>query len=129
MKQKRCVYCTVELTEDIEQAVEGAALWVSAIPTVYLRETLRRVAPAVRGDPPMLSLSKGLEMETFRRPTEILEEVLCVQRVAVLSGPEGGLSAAEEAQALQRGFMPLTLGPRVLRAETAAIAALLTLSG
>src|SRR5262249_34407932 len=82
----------IELTEDIEQAVDGAALCVSAIPTVYLRDTLRKIAPAVHGDPPVLSLSKGLEMETFRRPTEILEEVLCVQRVAVLSGP----SHAEE---------------------------------
>lgn len=42
----------------------------------------------------------------------------------VLSGPEGGLSAAEEQAAIARGFAPLTLGPRVLRAETAALAAL-----
>jgi 16S rRNA (uracil1498-N3)-methyltransferase len=41
-----------------------------------------------------------------------------------LSGPEGGLSAAEEAAAVARGFMPVTLGPRVLRAETAPLAAL-----
>jgi 16S rRNA (uracil1498-N3)-methyltransferase len=47
----------------------------------------------------------------------------------VLSGPEGGLSAAEERQALQAGFAPVTLGPRVLRAETAALAALLALAG
>jgi 16S rRNA (uracil1498-N3)-methyltransferase len=47
-----------------------------------------------------------------------------------LSGPEGGLSAAEEAAALACGFKPVTLGPRVLRAETAPLAclALLTLS-
>ena len=51
------------------------------------------------------------------------------RRFTVLSGPEGGLSAAEEADALRRGFAPLTLGPRVLRAETAAIAALVALSG
>ena len=51
------------------------------------------------------------------------------RRVTVLSGPEGGLSAAEEAEALRRGFAPLTLGPRILRAETAAIAALVSLAG
>ena len=51
------------------------------------------------------------------------------RRFTVLSGPEGGLSAAEEADALRRGFAPLTLGPRVLRAETAAIAALVALTG
>ena len=47
----------------------------------------------------------------------------------ILSGPEGGLSASEEALALGRGFAPLTLGHRVLRAETAALAALVSLAG
>ncbi|MDM0075273.1 16S rRNA (uracil(1498)-N(3))-methyltransferase [Variovorax sp. J2P1-59] len=47
----------------------------------------------------------------------------------VLSGPEGGLSATEEQDAIARGFAPLTLGPRVLRAETAALAALALLAG
>jgi 16S rRNA (uracil1498-N3)-methyltransferase len=41
-----------------------------------------------------------------------------------LSGPEGGLSAAEEAAAMACGFAPVTLGPRVLRAETAPLACL-----
>ena len=41
-----------------------------------------------------------------------------------LSGPEGGLSDAEELAALGSGFACVSLGPRVLRAETAALAAL-----
>ena len=41
-----------------------------------------------------------------------------------LSGPEGGLSPTEENNALAAGFQPVSLGPRVLRAETAALAAL-----
>ncbi|MBS3996270.1 MAG: 16S rRNA (uracil(1498)-N(3))-methyltransferase [Hydrogenophaga sp.] len=44
--------------------------------------------------------------------------------VLFLSGPEGGLSPAEDAAARAAGFVPVTLGPRVLRAETAALAAL-----
>jgi 16S rRNA (uracil1498-N3)-methyltransferase len=44
--------------------------------------------------------------------------------LTVLIGPEGGLSATEDAQARAAGFAPVTLGERVLRAETAAIAAL-----
>jgi 16S rRNA (uracil1498-N3)-methyltransferase len=49
----------------------------------------------------------------------------------VLSGPEGGLAPAEERLAISRGFQPVSLGPRVLRAETAPIALLaaLTLAG
>ena len=45
-----------------------------------------------------------------------------------LSGPEGGLSLAEEDLALQAQFAAATLGNRVLRAETAALAALITLT-
>jgi 16S rRNA (uracil1498-N3)-methyltransferase len=44
--------------------------------------------------------------------------------IIFLSGPEGGLSPAEEDTALTTGFAPVTLGPRVLRAETAALFAL-----
>ncbi len=43
---------------------------------------------------------------------------------SVLIGPEGGLSAAEEALARQHGARALGLGPRVLRSETAALAVL-----
>ncbi len=50
------------------------------------------------------------------------------QDALVLSGPEGGLSAGEEALAIAQGFAPATLGPRVLRAETAALAALVRLA-
>jgi 16S rRNA (uracil1498-N3)-methyltransferase len=41
-----------------------------------------------------------------------------------LSGPEGGLSVAEDESALAKGFQPVSLGNRVLRAETAGLAAL-----
>jgi 16S rRNA (uracil1498-N3)-methyltransferase len=44
-----------------------------------------------------------------------------------LSGPEGGLSEAEEAAAIAAGFTPLSLGPRTLRADTAPLAALMLL--
>jgi len=48
-------------------------------------------------------------------------------RVILLIGPEGGLSNQEMAQAVQRGFLPLNLGPRILRTETAAVAAIAAL--
>lgn len=44
--------------------------------------------------------------------------------VALMIGPEGGLSAGEIEQAQQQGFLPVALGPRVLRTETAPVAAL-----
>ena len=48
--------------------------------------------------------------------------------VTFLSGPEGGLAAPEESAAAAAGFVPVTLGPRTLRAETAPLAALAALS-
>jgi 16S rRNA (uracil1498-N3)-methyltransferase len=47
-----------------------------------------------------------------------------VTHVTVLIGPEGGLSESEEDLARAAGFTPVRMGPRVLRTETAAIAAL-----
>lgn len=44
--------------------------------------------------------------------------------ITLLSGPEGGLSPAEEEAALASGFVAVSLGQRTLRAETAALAAL-----
>ncbi len=48
--------------------------------------------------------------------------------VTLLSGPEGGLSPAEEQAALAAGFVPVNLGPRVLRSETAPLAVLAALT-
>lgn len=45
----------------------------------------------------------------------------------LLVGPEGGLAPEEQAAARARGFRPISLGPRILRTETAAIAALAAL--
>lgn len=46
------------------------------------------------------------------------------RRALFLSGPEGGLSDAEEDAARARGFAAVTLGPRILRADTAPLAVL-----
>lgn len=43
--------------------------------------------------------------------------------VAVLLGPEGGFSAREAKLAQEYGFVPVSLGPRILRAQTAALSA------
>jgi glycerol-3-phosphate dehydrogenase (NAD(P)+) len=82
----------VLLTTDLSEAVAAADLLIAAVPTVYLRATLQPVAAALRNRRPILSLAKGLENQTFLRPTEILREMLGPHPLAVLSGP----SHAEE---------------------------------
>jgi 16S rRNA (uracil1498-N3)-methyltransferase len=44
--------------------------------------------------------------------------------ITLLAGPEGGFDPAERAMALASGFVGVRLGPRILRTETAALAAL-----
>jgi 16S rRNA (uracil1498-N3)-methyltransferase len=48
-------------------------------------------------------------------------------RVELLIGPEGGLDDDELIAAQKSGFVPMRLGPRVLRTETAAVVALTVL--
>jgi len=50
------------------------------------------------------------------------------RNVVLAAGPEAGFSAAEEALLVRAGFVRVRLGPRVLRAETAALAALAALN-
>jgi 16S rRNA (uracil1498-N3)-methyltransferase len=85
-------------------------------PAVSLNEWLKKSPPGVRW---VLSLAEGTQpLTTLFGTSEDAEAV------TVLSGPEGGLSPAEEATALTAGFVPVSLGPRVLRAETAPLAVL-----
>ncbi len=46
------------------------------------------------------------------------------ERLTLLVGPEGGFTAAEAGAAIDRGFAGVRLGPRVLRTETAPLAAI-----
>jgi 16S rRNA (uracil1498-N3)-methyltransferase len=55
------------------------------------------------------------------RSLSSLAESFSPLSVAVLIGPEGGLEASEVALAQDFGFLPVTLGPRILRTETAGM--------
>ena len=55
---------------------------------------------------------------------EALRSASGISEIVVLIGPEGGFSGREAALAGERGFVPVSLGPTILRTETAAVAAL-----
>lgn len=55
---------------------------------------------------------------------ETFEGYLSPESVAIVVGPEGGLSAEEVRQAIACGFTPVSLGRRILRTETAGLAML-----
>jgi 16S rRNA (uracil1498-N3)-methyltransferase len=93
------------------------------VPVIHPAVTLAEwVKKAPLGERWVLSLSEGT------RPLSQMHSAQALTPVTVLSGPEGGLSPGEEAAALAAGFAPITLGPRVLRAETAPLAVLAVLT-
>ena len=66
-----------------------------------------------------------LAMHTATQESKsLLDQSLSPKSVAVLVGPEGGLSSTEVEQAEVSGFSALQLGPRVFRTETAPVVAL-----
>ena len=79
-----------------------------------------------------LTFSKNSDLKLAlweRKGIPCLKESLAMARekgigkVALLSGPEGGFTAAEMEEAERKGFGPVSLGRRILRAETASIVA------
>jgi 16S rRNA (uracil1498-N3)-methyltransferase len=92
----------------------------------------RNVVPVVASPQPVidwlgaLPAPRGDELRILLSPhaDQRLAELARPAAVTLLAGPEGGFSEVEADFARQRGFIALRLGPRVLRTETAALAAL-----
>ena len=81
---------------------------------------------------PVMNITEWLEysrrcevrLVLHHRTEQSLDSLAKPNSVALMIGPEGGLSADEIAQAEKSGFLPVALGPRVLRTETAPVAAI-----
>ena len=82
----------MSFSADPHSAAQGADVVVSVVPTQYLRGVAERFEDALPGDLPLVSATKGLEVETFQTPSQILAEVLGERPLCVLTGP----SHAEE---------------------------------
>ena len=94
----------------------GRAVVPTVAPVAALGDWLRSAAVQAAAARWLLSLQPDAQpAATLGLP----QGALCT-----LSGPEGGLTADEEAAARAAGFVALDLGPRVLRAETAPLAVL-----
>lgn len=103
------------LTESVEQSGRGR------VPELYPPAKLADALPQLPGHDLSLAFSTGGGGYSLR---SIFGGLGYVPRsVALLVGPEGGFSPEEVAMLTQAGAYPVTLGPRVLRAETAAVVA------
>jgi len=82
----------LEFSADPHAAAEGVDLLVSVVPTQFVRSVAQRFEDALPGMLPLVTASKGLEIETFHSPSQILKEVFGEREICVLTGP----SHAEE---------------------------------
>jgi 16S rRNA (uracil1498-N3)-methyltransferase len=103
------------------QAIAIAACEQCGRATVPVIEPISSLAdwlarPPATGARLLLSLARAAPALRTLSPEETA--------VLALSGPEGGLTPAEEEAAIAAGFAPIGLGPRVLRADTAPLALL-----
>ena len=126
---KRCV---VKLDE--KKAAAKVSRW-QAIAEAAAKQSKRGVIPQVRQ---VMSWEQALEhvknlpvklipyelAEDMGRTREVLEKLEPGQDIAVLIGPEGGFEEREVASAVAVGAIPITLGRRILRTETAGMTVL-----
>ena len=70
------------------------------------------------------SVTDGLQLLLARDADRDLKRLEPPRKVTLLVGPEGGLAPGERQRAERRGFIPVRFGPRVLRTETAPLAAI-----
>ena len=86
---------SMTFTADPGEACVGVDLVVSVVPTQFLRNVAMGFEEFLPNHVPVVSATKGLEIETMKPPTSILLEVLGPRDIAVLTGP----SHAEEVAA------------------------------
>ena len=94
------------------------------LPEILPPMTLRQLT--ARDDLPVLNVVPWEEAAGFG-PLALHSSYPATDSLGILIGPEGGISPDEIAQLTSKGFLPMTLGKRILRTDTAGIAAVAAL--
>jgi glycerol-3-phosphate dehydrogenase (NAD(P)+) len=103
--------------ESIEETVGDIDVLVMGVPSHGFRGVLTRAKPHLRPWVPVISLSKGLELDTRMRMTEIVEELLPGHPVGVLTGP----NLAREIMAGQAAASVLAMADEIILRRLAAV--------
>ena len=83
---------SISFTTDMETAIKGMDMLVLAVPSIFTRSTSKSMAPFVEDGQIIACVGKGIEDDTFKTITDIVEEEIPQADVCVLCGP----SHAEE---------------------------------
>lgn len=82
----------IEVTSDLEKAVSGKQVLVLAVPSPYVRSTAHTMKPYVAEGQIIVNVAKGIEENSLKTLSQVIEEEIPQALVAVMSGP----SHAEE---------------------------------
>ena len=86
---------SIGITTDIQEAVSEANVVTLAIPSKFLRKAIMNLKGLDLKEKLLVSVVKGIENDTFKRPSEIIKDELGVSGVTVLSGPTIAVEIAE----------------------------------
>ncbi len=92
---------SIHATSDPAEALSGACTVLLAVPAQTLRANLVQWAPLIGDDTTLVSLAKGIELDTLMRMSQVIVQVTGVDpsRVAVISGPNLASEIADEQPA------------------------------
>ncbi len=107
----------LKATTSIEEAVSSADVVVMGIPSQGFRHVLEEVGAHVRAWVPVVSLTKGLELDTGMRMTEIVQQVMPGHPVGVLTGP----NLAREIMAGQAAASVIAMDDKIIIRELQAV--------
>ena len=77
----------VSATHNFGHALNDATLVLTVMPSHHARRLFEQMHPLLTPDAIVVSATKGIENHTYKRMTEVAEEVLRLERIAALSGP------------------------------------------
>jgi len=78
----------IEITHDLEYAIKNRNLLILAVPSQYMRKVLKKVKQCdYTSSAVFLSVTKGIEVGTLKRMSEVIREELANVKISVLSGP------------------------------------------
>ncbi len=77
----------VKITSDIRAAIDDSAAIIIAIPSQFLRNVISKLKGKCIDAKILISVVKGIENETFERPSELIKDEIGDLDIAVLSGP------------------------------------------
>lgn len=100
-------------TNDIAEAVSNADVIIMGIPSHNFRTVLEQVKLHIRAWVPVITLTKGLELETGMRMTEVIHDVMPGHPVGVLTGP----NLAREIMAGQAAASVIAMDDPIIRKE------------